>query len=678
MTNIKIIFEYNQRTIDLQANENDILETMINKCLTKINKTKNDVYFLKGGSIITDDNIKYNVKKHIDTDDSNQINFIVCDYEADEEKEEKKILKKSKQIICPECKENCFFNFKDYKLFLNKCDKKHIKENILLKNFNDLQVIDESQIKCNNCDNNKEEATNNLMYFCCNCKINLCLLCKLAHAKNNKDHKLIDYDFKNYKCNKHGARFISYCINCEKNLCDICEIEDKNQNHKFIHYSEIAKNKEDNNIKDLRLKIDKLKDEQKNIKDELLSQDIFNIVIKDLEIYYEISNNVFINYSIKNKNYQLLMNFININNYNKAIIEDIDKIINEQNIENKVKSIKDIYNKMEKFDEFIIKYKIEGENKIRIFGDKFVKNNKSNFKIIINDKTNVLIKEIRKKELIINKDNTFEIKLKLVNDINDISHIFDGCSSLLFPDIVNLDTSDVTDMSYMFNRCKLLTSIPDISNWNTNNVKKMNNLFSNCESLTSLPDISKWNTNNVTNMSYLFQNCYALSELPNISKWKTNNVTNMSFIFYKCIGLTSLPDLSQWNTENVEDISGIFQNCTKLISLFDISKWETKNVKNMKALFENCKALSSLPDISKWNTNNVIDMSFMFSQCFSISSLPDISKWDISKVNNMEYMFSFCSSLTNLPDLSKWNIKKDINKKGMFDNCSKLSSLPAL
>ena len=44
------------------------------------------------------------------------------------------------------------------------------------------------------------------------------------------------------------------------------------------------------------------------------------------------------------------------------------------------------YNKEKAINEFIIKYKIGKENKIRIFGDAFAKNNKRNFQMIINNK----------------------------------------------------------------------------------------------------------------------------------------------------------------------------------------------------------------------------------------------------------------------------------------------------
>ena len=46
-------------------------------------------------------------------------------------------------------------------------------------------------------------------------------------------------------------------------------------------------------------------------------------------------------------------------------------------------------------------------------------------------------------------------------------------------------------------------------------------MLSDCSSLSSLPDISNWNTSNVTNMSYIFNNCKSLLSLPDISKWNT-------------------------------------------------------------------------------------------------------------------------------------------------------------
>ena len=166
-------------------------------------------------------------------------------------------------------------------------------------------------------------------------------------------------------------------------------------------------------------------------------------------------------------------------------------------------------------NEIIIKYKLEKEDKIRIFGDKFVENNKSNFQMIINDISYKIssfynIKKEKENEIL-------EIKLKQIKDITNISRMFSGCSSLI--------------------------ELPDISKWNTNNVNNMKAMFDNCSRLSSLPDISKWNTNNVTDISFIFNKCISLSSLPDISKWNTNNVNNMSSMFQLCLSLTELPHI---------------------------------------------------------------------------------------------------------------------------------------
>ena len=79
-----------------------------------------------------------------------------------------------------------------------------------------------------------------------------------------------------------------------------------------------------------------------------------------------------------------------------------------------------------------------------------------------------------------------------------------------------------------------------------------------------LPDISKWDTSNVTNMSFMFSDCIFLTHLPDISKWNTSNITNMESIFQRCISLVKLPDISVWNISNVSKLNNIFFSCLSL------------------------------------------------------------------------------------------------------------------
>ena len=315
------------------------------------------------------------------------------------------------------------------------------------------------------------------------------------------------------------------------------------------------------------------------------------------------------------------------------------------------------------------------EKKIKIFGQKFVYNNKTNCEIIYDGKYYDLeiYFDVDKYCKNLNVD-TIEIKLTGISKIKDISGIFAGCKTLVsIPNISKLNTSNITDMSSMFEYCKI-PFLLDISEWNTSNVINMSKMFFNCEVSSAFPDISKWNTSNVKDMSYMFSVLKIQTSFPDISKWNISSVANMSFMF-SGISLSSLPDISKWDISNVTNISGIFSS-TKISTYPDITKWNTSNVTNMSDLFSGCESLTSLPDISNWNTSNVTDMSSMFINCKSLLSLPDISKWNTSNVIKMNQMFTFCQKLTSLPDISKWDTSKVINMDSMFFFCQSLSSLP--
>ena len=320
--------------------------------------------------------------------------------------------------------------------------------------------------------------------------------------------------------------------------------------------------------------------------------------------------------------------------------------LNHPNEENHPKKIEKA--EVSSKDEIRIKYKINESKEIRLFGDKFVENNKNICKIIIDNKEENLVtwKEIEPNTYI----EFLEITLKGLTNVTNMSHIFNGCSDLIsFDDISNLDMKNVTDISYAFYGCTSIEEMPDISVWDTSKVTDMESLFSYCQSLKYLPDISKWNTDNVTNISYIFYDCFLLISIPNISKWNTDKITKLNSIFSKCTSIKHLPEISNWNTENVVNMSGMFSGCTSLEFIPDLSKWNTKNVSDMENMFSGCSSVKELPDISNWNTSNVTTMRSMFSYCTSLENMPNINKWNISKVENKNYMFLNCNKLNNVP-----------------------------
>jgi len=363
MEYIILNFNYKGQETIMQIQRNENIKDIFRRYSNRMNKDINNIYFLNNGNKLNS-NLELEKINH----KFNKINIFVFDIckknnnnnegssipkqdwlpsetpngeeeEIEKEKEKEKEEEEFKDIICPKCGENCLIEIKDYKINLKKCDNKHDLNNILLDEYNNIQIINEIKIKnnkCNICNKNKSEINDNNMYKCCTCNINLCPLCKSYH---NKDHIIIDYDLINYVCKVHGERYTSYCKECEKNICDICELEHDN-NHNLIYHRDIIKNKENNNINELKIKIDKLKSEIKDIINKL------NKIIKDLDIYYNINNIINNNNNIRNRNYQILININNIYKSNDIIINDINNIINESSINSKIEYLYEMYNKM--------------------------------------------------------------------------------------------------------------------------------------------------------------------------------------------------------------------------------------------------------------------------------------------------------------------------------------------
>ena len=153
-------------------------------------------------------------------------------------------------------------------------------------------------------------------------------------------------------------------------------------------------------------------------------------------------------------------------------------------------------------------------------------------------------------------------------------------------DLMNLDTSNVTDMFSMFRMCNNLTKL-NVSDFDTSKVTDMSGMFIECRDLAEL-DVSKFNTSKVTNMADMFSGCNKLTEL-DVRNFNTSNVRNMSFMFTQCNTLTEL-DVSNFNTSKVTDMSGMFIGCRDLAEL-EVSNFDTSNVTDMNAMFFGCDNL---------------------------------------------------------------------------------------
>ena len=255
----------------------------------------------------------------------------------------------------------------------------------------------------------------------------------------------------------------------------------------------------------------------------------------------------------------------------------------------------------------------------------------------------------------------------ITKDVTDMKYMFSGCKKLEYLDLSSFNTSNVTNMAGMFGEFN--DSFFNSDKFNSMDAENMAKSFASringCKRLIYL-DINSFDTSNVTNMLFMFGGCLSLISL-DLSKFNTKNVTNMMGMFNKCQNLLEL-DLSSFNTEKVTNMMSMFTDCRKIEEL-NLSSFNTNNVINMIGLFGHMINLKNI-NLSSFNTQNVMNMLGMFNCCENLKNL-DISNFDINKVTSLAYMFADCKNLENL-DLSNFNISnlKPENCKNMFSGCT--------
>ncbi len=124
-------------------------------------------------------------------------------------------------------------------------------------------------------------------------------------------------------------------------------------------------------------------------------------------------------------------------------------------------------------------------------------------------------------------------------------------------DLKDLDTSLITDMSFLFKDRNDL-DLNGIASWNVSNVTNMTSMFENCHSFNV--DISSWDVKNVKSMWRMFSNCERFNQ--DISKWNVSNVKDFSYMFFNAKSFNQ--DLRSWNFERALILSSMFENCESL------------------------------------------------------------------------------------------------------------------
>ena len=137
----KIIFNSKGVETTIQSNKNEKMKEIINKLATKINLDLNKAYFIYNGKIV---NEKLGYEELMNETDKarNIMNIIIGELNLNYQDENIENMIKSKEIICPKCKEQTFIKLHDYLINLEDCENGHNLNELSIKDFNLSQNID--------------------------------------------------------------------------------------------------------------------------------------------------------------------------------------------------------------------------------------------------------------------------------------------------------------------------------------------------------------------------------------------------------------------------------------------------------------------------------------------------------------------------------------------------------
>ena len=239
-----------------------------------------------------------------------------------------------------------------------------------------------------------------------------------------------------------------------------------------------------------------------------------------------------------------------------------------------------------------------------------------------------------------------------------------------------------TSTRFWFGNCINMTAIENIVNLNTSQVKDMAYMFNGCEKMLSL-DLSTFDTRRVTNMMFMFGKSngaggsdMALKEIIFGGKFDTKNCTDMQQMFKRCSSLTNI-DLSNFDTSKVTNMQGMFASCEKITNI-NLSNFDTSNVTNMNSMFYSCSNLTRI-DLSNFNTSKVVNMMLMFGKYDSDGGsdmmLQEVifgNTFDTKNVTRMDQMFKRCSNLKTIYVMKDFVTTAITNSESMFYKCISL------
>ena len=233
------------------------------------------------------------------------------------------------------------------------------------------------------------------------------------------------------------------------------------------------------------------------------------------------------------------------------------------------------------------------------------------------------------------KEKLLEVHQWGTRQWKSMRNAFYGASNLYYiPASTSPDLSQVTDMSHMFDGCSTLNAgAVGISDWNISTVRYMYNMFASATTFNQ--NIGQWNTSSLYSAVGMFSGASNFNQ--DIGDWNVSNVMNMSAMFNNATSFNQ--DIDDWNVSNVVNMSSMFRYAESFNQ--DIGDWDCSNVSNISSIFYSASSFNQ--DISNWNFSSIVapsNLGLMFPAVhLSISNYDSLlnSLWKQNPVDGVSF-----------------------------------------
>ena len=320
---------------------------------------------------------------------------------------------------------------------------------------------------------------------------------------------------------------------------------------------------------------------------------------------------------------------------------------------------------------------------------------------------------------ITNQDGTTNTTVAQENHTNlkNVIALYASSPSLVTNLLGEPDSWDVTQLTSLKSLFNDVDFNEPIGNWDTRNITDMSYVFSRCRTFNQ--PIGKWDTSKVTNMWGLFDNAEAFNQEINTSvqerddgtgtgnkekyiAWDVSKVGYMQSMFNDT---AFNKDISKWDTSSVVYMDSMFRGASdfnqtlgeKVIQLTDsngndfgdsYTAWNTSRVSYIQHMFHDATEFNNggstvvytkdeTGDVSyvypgpelKFNMSGVINMDDMFHGAIKFNC--PVYSWELNSVGPMDRVFKECYSFEQ--EVRSWTLPthRDDILGLIFDNiCS--------